>query len=458
MKLQIDPAVCFQPMEGFGASGAWWAQNVGGWTDTDPDSGMAVRDRISQLLHDPGRGIGLTIYRYNLGSGSRYITKGDYAPFRRTDTFAIGGGKYDMTRDANAVYMMKQAVRDGAKEVIFFVNSPPVWLTKNGGGHQDKNKHFRENLSPKNYGAFADYCLDIASYFLADGVPLRYFSPVNEPIWQWNGGQEGCFYLPHSVRRVFHVFCEKMDARTDLGDMKLSGCESGDLRFFNKTYTRFLLSDPLIRRHLDAIDVHSYCLPAPVLKKALSKRTDFARRFAGFLHRYDPGLPIRMSEWCHMQGGTDKGMASGLVTAQTIWEDLTVLGAVSWQHWVAVAGEGYCDGLIYIRPDHSFSLTKRYFVTGNFSKYIRPGAVRVLAKTDDDRVKALAYKKDGKVTAVVINPTRETVPLCLEAGGEILAALTDGTHDLSESIVRGGETALPPESVMTLVAAEEQLI
>ena len=457
MKLNIDPSITYQLMEGFGASGAWWAQDVGAWTDIDPDSGMAVRDRISQLLHDPDKGIGLTIYRYNLGSGSQYITKGYYSSWmRRTDTFAIGGGAYDMTRDANAVYMMKRAVQDGAKEVIFFVNSPPVWLTKNGGGHQDHHKYFRENISPKNYEAFADYCLDIAAYFIAEGVPLRYFSPVNEPIWMWNGGQEGCFYLPHSVRKVFHVFSKKMDARSDLPGMKLSGCESGDLRFFNKTYTRLLLSDPLVRKHLDSVDVHSYCQPAPVpgLKKILARRTDFSRRFGAFMRKNYPDIPIRMSEWCHMQGGTDASMKSGIVAARTIYEDLTILGAVSWQHWIAVSPGGYCDGIIYTHPDHTFELTKRYFATGNFSKYIRPGAVRVAASCEDRRLLPLAYKKDGKIIAVVVNPTDEALPLSIPAAGEILTALTDESHNLTESKAAGGDFILPKQSVQTFVFDE----
>lgn len=52
MNIKIDKNTKYQRFEGFGASGAWWAQEVGGWEHTDTASGLSVRDRISQLLYD----------------------------------------------------------------------------------------------------------------------------------------------------------------------------------------------------------------------------------------------------------------------------------------------------------------------------------------------------------------------------------------------------------------------
>ena len=132
MYITVDKNVTYQTFEGFGASGAWWAQAVGGWTNTDPASGMAVRDRISQLLFSREQGIGLRTYRYNIGGGS-VSGKGDFPnPLRRTEMFETSPGRYDFSRDAAAVYMMRRAVHDGAGEVVLFVNSPIERLTGNG--------------------------------------------------------------------------------------------------------------------------------------------------------------------------------------------------------------------------------------------------------------------------------------------------------------------------------------
>lgn len=126
MYITVDKNVTYQTFEGFGASGAWWAQAVGGWTNTDPASGMAVRDRISQLLFSREQGIGLRTYRYNIGGS--VSGKGDFPnPLRRAEMFETSPGRYDFSRDAGAVYMMRGAVRvavhtgDPALKALAFV-------------------------------------------------------------------------------------------------------------------------------------------------------------------------------------------------------------------------------------------------------------------------------------------------------------------------------------------------
>ena len=136
MNIQLNPEKQFQRIEGFGASGAWWAQIVGGWEHIDPSSGKPVRDWISEMLYSREKGIGLQIYRYNIGGGSKRSGKGRFSqPARRADSFDAGDAQYDWSRDAQAVYMMRQAVRDSAGEIVLFVNSPPERLTKNHKTH-----------------------------------------------------------------------------------------------------------------------------------------------------------------------------------------------------------------------------------------------------------------------------------------------------------------------------------
>ncbi len=84
MKLTLDTARKYQTYMGVGASGAWWAQAVGNWTKTDPATGEETRRAVAQLLWSETRGIGLNIYRHNLGSGSAASGKGFYwDPLRR---------------------------------------------------------------------------------------------------------------------------------------------------------------------------------------------------------------------------------------------------------------------------------------------------------------------------------------------------------------------------------------
>lgn len=454
MKIYIDSTKQYATFEGFGASGAWWAQEVGGWTHIDKDSGLPVRERISQLLYSNDKGIGLRTYRYNIGGGSKQSGNGNIDnPLRRTESFEIEAGAYDFTQDANAVYMMRQVVKDGAEEVIFFVNSPLERLTKNGKTHCDSDKPFRDNLSPKNYRAFADYCLDVTAYFVKDGIPVKYLSPINEPIWIWPGGQEGCHYHPQSAGKVLKVFAEEMSKRGVLADVRLSGLESGDVRWFNKSYTRHLLKYEAVRNRVDSIDLHSYFLnPAPI---PFFSRIAYLKRYRRWLDKHYPQMNVKMSEWCHMQGGRDSSMCSALVMANIMFEDISVLNVSSWQHWIAVSEVDYCDGLLYINlADKTFEMTKRYYATGNFSKYIPFGAKRVEVYAEDEDLKLLAFVKEGKTVLIVINDKNQpkTVTLPAMQGAEARLIVTNEKYNLKEFVIKNNaDIEISARSVNTVI-------
>lgn len=454
MGIKIYPQKKYGKFEGFGASGAWWAQEVGGWHHIDETSGLAVRDRISQLLYSKENGIGLRTYRYNIGAGSAHSGNGDIGnPLRRTESFDNGAGKYDFSRDKNAVYMMKQAAKDGADEIILFVNSPVERLTKNGWSHLGKKQIMRDNLPPKNYKAFAEYCLDVTEHFVDEGLPIKYLSPINEPIWIWNGGQEGCHYSPWSAAKTMKCFAEEMDKREKLRDVKLSGVESGDVRWFNKSYTRALMHYECVRNRIDAVDVHSYCLPLPIPVIGFNNRVAFVKRYRKWLDKHYPTLEVKMSEWCHMKGGRDKTMNSALVMANVIYEDISILNVSSWQHWIAVSEVDYCDGLIYINlDDKTFEMTKRYYATGNFSKYIPYGAEKIGVECDNKNLKVLAFRKDNENILIIINDTDEKQNISVQgAKNGLKHIITDKENDLTEKILTDSHITISAKSVNTII-------
>jgi len=77
----LSPA---QTITGFGASGAWWPN------DTD-DFSASTRARIAQLLFDRRAGLGLSIYRYNIGGGGTGVAAGP----RAAQSFLQAPGTYD---------------------------------------------------------------------------------------------------------------------------------------------------------------------------------------------------------------------------------------------------------------------------------------------------------------------------------------------------------------------------
>lgn len=453
VKISINPRKVFQTMQGFGVSGAWWAQYVGGVTQTDPESGKSVRDRISELLFSKENGLGIQIYRFNVGAGSADSGNGNIEnKLRRTECFEVSPGKYDWSKDKNAVYMMKKAVEDGVDEVILFFNSPPERLTKNGKAHLDKI--FFENISRKNYAEFARFGADTASHFVSEGVPVKYISPVNEPIWIWTGGQEGCHYHPWNMKPVFKAFALELDKRPELKDIMLSGPESGDLRFFNKSYIRSMLSEPTVRRRMDCIDTHSYCaqINIPLIKKPLNNRAAFVKRYGKWVQKKYPDMAVKMSEWTHMQGGRDSGMASALEQAKIMTEDIGLMNAASWQHWIAVSEVDYCDGLIYINiPENTFEITKRYYAFGNFTKFVPIGAKRIEAQCGDSDLSVLAFDC-GEYTAVIAVNFSESPKSCDFGADGGKTVTTDETHNLAETEYASlSDVVIPPRSINTVI-------
>lgn len=78
------------------------------------------------------------------------------------------------------------------------------------------------------------------------------------------------------------------------------------------------------------------------------------------------------------------------------------------------------DGARY----QGYELTKQYYVTGQFSKYIRPGARRIDAVSSGQAVKVSAYLQEKELAIVVINTARIelSVDVNFDTGGPV-----DGT-------------------------------
>ena len=181
MKFIIDEKTTYQTFEGFGASGAWWAQVVGAWDHPDPETGIATNKRIAELLYSKDNGIGLSIYRYNLGGGSKNSGSSVFPNKNRmAESFEDINGGYDWSRDKNAVHMMELCVSAGAREVIIFSNSPPESLTKNHKSCLDKP--WRCNLPRKNEENFVIVSVNGRSFKIMKGVEVEVPAYVAEVL------------------------------------------------------------------------------------------------------------------------------------------------------------------------------------------------------------------------------------------------------------------------------------
>lgn len=437
-RITLNPRQTHQTMDGFGASACWWAQDVGGWEDDK-------RQRIIRLLFGRETGIGLAIYRYNIGGGAGH----DIAdPWRRAETFEVAEGVYDWSRDANAVWVMKAAQAAGAERFIAFANSPQARVTVSGLTTGEKDG--QSNLRPDMVDQFARYLVDVTRHLRDDlGIPVGWISPINEPQWPWSrkNGQEGCHYTVDEVVTVTRALLRAL-REGGLGDVAVSVFDSAEWKTAPVTL-HALMADADVAPALHHLAVHSYW----------SQRDD-KEPLAALVGQEYPGVSLWMTEWTEMQEGRDYGMESALVLANTIHEDLTVGGVVSWQYWIAVSCYDYRDGLIYVNPaDRTVEETKRLWAMGNFSRFVRPDFVRVAAGASADDLKVVAFRSpEGQHTVLVaINNAGEAHDVALEwgdsAAGEAAIYETSAAHDLA-LVYTGASPArlvFPAQSVTTVV-------
>ena len=69
---------------------------------------------------------------------------------------------------------MKAAKERGVDTLIAFVNSPPVWMTKNGHAQADSTVG-STNLKEGYEDEFAAYLIDVLEHFHKDGIEFQLY-------------------------------------------------------------------------------------------------------------------------------------------------------------------------------------------------------------------------------------------------------------------------------------------
>ena len=450
LTIDTDTARTGQNILGFGASGAWWAQEVGAWPETE-------RRALVRLLYDKNTGLGLDIYRHNIGAGT-LDDKTIRVWQRRTESMLnTKTGRYDWSRDAAARRVLHDAVEAGAQQVILFANSPPVSMTINGRGYCDKQPgkdDKKSNLAPARYRDFAAYLGEITEHFVrAEKIPVVALSPVNEPGWPWDTPkQEGCYYSPPQVAGVLKAVAAELKRRNlHVRIDAPEGAAWGDALKYIKEIHRV----PLLRDTMSDFCTHSYVEDADWGSTPAQKQ-----KLREWLDKNQPFARLHMSEWCELKSGLGEGMDGALMMARIMFEDLVIGRASTWQWWLAATYTKYRDGLIYYdSKTRALTLTKRYWVMAHFSRNLVKDSTVLVAGTTDAQAPVLAARlPDGRLAVICANLSAAGKTLDIrfpwnESWTPQRRILTDSQNDYAETTAAAdlNHPALPAHSVVTLI-------
>ena len=432
--VKVDPSQRSQTIEGFGASGCWWAC----FSDQFPEESL---DEMLVLLYTSDNGIGLSTYRHNIGGG----TPKDFTGKGATKCVEEFPGFLNIENDAQGVRVLYKLMSLGVDYFTLFMNSPPARMTK------DENTlgeyYGGSNLKEECYEEYAAFCADVIELYEMAGIPVKYLSPVNEPQWKWSpkSYQEGCHYSPDEVFRLDSLLIEELRSR----GMSGKACIPETAAWYDDIYTKYLVSRLYhtddYKDQVNHISAHSYG------GNASNKRS-----CRDYYKSMNIRWPVHMTEMCYDYRNT--GYEKRLEASRAIHEDLTILDATLWEWWVAVETPGSASGggaLASCDPESGrVQLNPQAYVIGQYARFIT-GAQRIGCETDsDESVYASAYEKDGQTIVILTNEGSGAVSVSLDGVAGYGAAWRT-SEELSLQYIGDADAAcgieLPAQSVTTLV-------
>ncbi|WP_068544449.1 glycoside hydrolase [Thalassotalea crassostreae] len=502
-----------QEIDSFGASDAWTINPlINDWLAKGQNDEI---EELADTFFSTDSGIGLSGWRFNIGAGSAeqgsnsLITLDNLGKdYRRAELLQPSpNANIDKTKQLGQIRFLQEAYERNVHDFVAFANSPPVWATKNGLAHPNTGTGVDStNLKPDMVDDYANFLVNVLEYLRGNeiGVPVNYISPINEPTWEWQGkSQEANRYNMSDLVSVYtqlHTALENagLDSFVDidggevveytaaLNDSRYKNF-SGDSSNYNggmngtgqglyRNYINELLGDELLRAKLgNKISLHGYFSDAWSDRMGSLRDTVLAN-----VKEVSPEAKIWMSEFAILGGTGDvrnfegngwnvNDMDYALHIAKVLHRDLTRLNVSAWYWWLGVTPYNYKDGLIKVNSDldaNSIQPSKVLWTLGNYSRFIRPGYIRVgLDNVDNiNGVMASSYRSPDskKLVLVATNVGTSAQPLSFEISGlpqgKSISSMSTHITNANNNLVSAGITnfenvyQIPAKSIVTFVA------
>lgn len=441
----VTPAQKYQTIQGWGTSMAWWANVIGGWSNSK-------RTALADALYNPSTGIGLNVVRYNFGAdGPGNVCHNQMKAGRNVPSFEPTKGNYVWTNDANQLWFAEAAKARGADVFEGFVNSPPAWMLLNSctaGGPKGA-----ENLSSAHYNDFASYIATIDQHFHNSfGITLKTVDAFNEPSHTWwssTGTQEGLRVTPASQSVIIPLVAK---ALAQNGASAYTGISAPDDNRVNESINDYNAYSSTAKGDMVQWNTHAY-------GGSDTDRSNAYNTIGQTDHKQ-----LWMSEWGI--GSQGSPIAAALKLSGQILDDEQHLHPTTWVAWQAVNEAGDTPnsvwGLAYRDSSNNISYPARFYAMGNYSKYVREGA-QMIGNSDGNTF--TAYNASSKTLTIVTtnsSTSSETVSYNLANFGSVGSAATPHQTTASENLQqltnigissKKFSAALPAHSITTFVIA-----
>ena len=410
----VDPGKSFQTVLGVG----------GALTDASAETFYKLpkpkQQEILNAYYNKQTGIGYSLARTQIQScdfssdSYTYVADKDVA----LKTFSVDHDK------KFRIPFIKEAIAAAGGKLTMFVSpwSPPAWMkTNNDMLHGGK-------LKPEYAQAWANFYVKFIQTYEKLGMPIWGLTVQNEPMA--NQKWESCIYTATDERDFVKNHLGPTLHKNGMADKKLIVWDHNRDLIYQRAST--ILDDPEAAKYVWGTGFHWYMHDVfdnvkRVQEAYPNKNLLFTE---GCSDRFDSKL-ISDWKWGELYG---KAMVNDFNN-----------GVVGWTDWNILLDENGGPnhvGNFCFAPIHADTKTgeltymNSYYYIGHFSKFVRPGAKRIISSSNRDQLQTTAFMNhNNQLVVVVLNLTNEKLPYNLWLKGKS-ASTTSLPHSITTLIVQ----------------------
>lgn len=292
---------------------------------------------------------------------------------------------------------------------------------------KDNNSWVGGKLLPEYYNTWALFFSKYVDAYKEEGIDIWGFTVENEPLGNGNNW-ESMHYTPDEMTNfVQNHLGPKLEA-DGKGDLKILGYDQN--REHLKEWADAQYKNEETSKYFDGTAIHWYASTYDVFPEELQYAHNKSPRKLLIQSEacIDAQVPVWQDDkWYWKKEATDWGFdwapeedkylhpkyapvnryARDIIGCLNNWVD----GWVDWNMVLDTKGgpnwfKNWCIAPVIVDPEKDeVYMTPLYYTMAHFSKYIRPGAVRIgMEKTDNTVLTTACENPDGSIAVVVFNP------------------------------------------------------
>jgi len=382
----VDPSKSFQTFTGIG----------GALTDASAETFAKLspgqQDKFLTSYFDHQNGIGYSLMRTNIHSCDFSSSSYTYVNDNDKDLTSFSVAHDEQYR----IPFIKKAFDAAGGKLNLFVSpwSPPAWMKDNHNMLQGGK------LLPEYYQTWADYFIRFIQSYEAHGIPVWGLTVQNEPMAKQTW--ESCIYTAEEERDFIKNYLGPTLRKHGMKDKKLIAWDHNRDLIYQRVST--ILGDKKASKYVWGIGFHWYetWTGAPIPENV--KRV--AEAF--------PQKPLLLTEACNypFSWETFDQWHWGENYGTAMIHDFNN-GATGWTDWNILLDEtggpnhvnNFCFAPVHADTrDNSLHFMNSYYYIGHFSKYIQPGAKRIISSSNRAQLITTGFQNpDGTIVVIVMN-------------------------------------------------------